>query len=787
MQTESNLTESDNTPWSNEMDFGIQNDILGIDRTEVKDNENNNAEKSDTTMPIPNQTSVTTTTTLANLNSNLESEMNSAKLPSATTDVPEKEIQLSKSEPVDENQREKDSELISPVRRTSRRSSSNKFNLAVEALKPKSSRKPVKESKKETKQKSTEKKKISIEIKPIKTRSSSRLNLLNDENISQTTQDPKSPLNETLDKMNEESVTQDTLCTNPHVEDQTSMSIDEEIKLIQNSPMEDTQNVDNGKSTTRDTDNCTDSSEVNKREKRKRKASDMTIIKSEPNDNIENVVEDDEEFSLEAFTKKGRKRKPQAAKMLIKTEKLTNTPSPFRTLETTCKICNKTLAKGGLTKHMQHHQHKGFEKKEKLTCSFCNRQFKYQYALDCHFQTHNGETKDGKFQCEVCSKVYANKSALFKHRRQGPCSTQYKCDTCGVSFSGEKSLQFHINQEHKSMSNCPPHLKCSHCGKMFVTQGGLKKHENLNQCKTDLQCHLCKKQFAKVIYFQRHMLKHEEFAPKTFQCDLCGSFLGSIYSLHKHMYRHKKIKNATCSLCNKSFFDPSALKVHMRSHNKEKPYICDVCGQSFTQSGHLCRHKLLAHQIGKFPFTCTICSKGFVDKRNIESHYKTHEKRHQREEMKKMKSKKDKKPKVEPIEEVTESNVIHIETEYDISDLLNAHMTQTNADGSQTIISSSNNLQSIEQILQAASENPSSIEYISTQEIEENQVYDEHQTIINIGDLKVENAVNENIVYTIDDNIGAVESIPASDLGILAETAQQFQGTEGITYYIIKK
>ncbi len=54
---------------------------------------------------------------------------------------------------------------------------------------------------------------------------------------------------------------------------------------------------------------------------------------------------------------------------------------------------------------------------------------------------------------------------------------QYKCETCGASFSNREELMEHV----KIHSAAASQYKCPTCGKTFKTQAELMEHSKIHQ------------------------------------------------------------------------------------------------------------------------------------------------------------------------------------------------------------------------------------------------------------------------------------------------------------------
>ena len=132
-----------------------------------------------------------------------------------------------------------------------------------------------------------------------------------------------------------------------------------------------------------------------------------------------------------------------------------------------------------------------------------------------------------------------------------------------------------------------------------------------------------------------------------FKCLTCDQTFTDVQSLRKHTKTHEKIKcqSQCCSYCGLKFTTKYALNTHRRKHIAENPYKCQQCDETFTQRSkltaphskwHKCDYcgksfatasSLRIHEIkhtGDKPFKCQQCNKGFLRKKSLVRHGKTH-------------------------------------------------------------------------------------------------------------------------------------------------------------------
>ncbi|KAM9719011.1 uncharacterized protein ACNS7B_020009 isoform 8-T8 [Menidia menidia] len=93
----------------------------------------------------------------------------------------------------------------------------------------------------------------------------------------------------------------------------------------------------------------------------------------------------------------------------------------------------------------------------------------------------------------------------------------------------------------------------------------------------------------------------------------------SVKSVGKQSFFEKPF---VCTICGKGFSEKRYLNDHNRIHSVEKSFTCTVCGKGFPIKQYLNLHKR-THS-GEKPFVCTTCGKGFSQKGSLNLHKRTH-------------------------------------------------------------------------------------------------------------------------------------------------------------------
>ena len=156
------------------------------------------------------------------------------------------------------------------------------------------------------------------------------------------------------------------------------------------------------------------------------------------------------------------------------------------------------------------------------------------------------------------------------------------------------------------------------------------------------------------VSIKSYVLKKKNKAPRTVYCKLCDFSGLGIHALNEHHRADHGIQ--FCPVCHKGFNTQTSLDKHLYVHG-ENNFICDTCGKLFPFSSRLEQHKLthrdvrlyrMKNDCGKYfksvgdlnrhvsthnatlLYYCDFCTYNNVDKRNTESHMRTHIKGNER-------------------------------------------------------------------------------------------------------------------------------------------------------------
>ncbi|XP_067653491.1 uncharacterized protein [Haliotis asinina] len=226
----------------------------------------------------------------------------------------------------------------------------------------------------------------------------------------------------------------------------------------------------------------------------------------------------------------------------------------------------------------------GDESREGLTCvcGLCGYKFVNVNLLTRHVKAHYREKP---FSCDMCSKKYARRDELVKHRMSHQAVV--------------------VNKPKQERRKFLPRTKS---GKY--------------------PCHLCKEQFKTYQSRYTHVLCHEsDDAATSKKVDTDKPRDKS------RMSKPTDKANVTCDVCGLVLSGPRHLVRHKLIHTNERPWLCQECGKSFLRSDDLRVHQRRQHSNivnsdtnmeSKFRKVCPFCKRVFTSFNSFRNHVKTH-------------------------------------------------------------------------------------------------------------------------------------------------------------------
>ncbi|KAJ6648569.1 Zinc finger protein [Pseudolycoriella hygida] len=268
------------------------------------------------------------------------------------------------------------------------------------------------------------------------------------------------------------------------------------------------------------------------------------------------------------------------------------------------------------------------ERRLKLRCDQCPKQFLVQHKLDAHIREEHEGLKP--YKCPNCDKEFC-KIRSYKHHLQFKHSDAEKemcpCtyDGCNKTYHRRDALKDHINRIHLGIKpERRQNLICEQCGRSFTNAFSLKEHSYTHTGISPFVCKTCPKKFISSYKLKIHTMRHLNIKP--FVCPTCGQRKTTNRELKTHMNTHSKEITYPCKECSRVFTSHTAIQRHIRSnHRNQKPHICPHCQRAFAQVETMKNH-IMTHT-GEKPFACSECGHRFIQSIALKTHMKVHAKK----------------------------------------------------------------------------------------------------------------------------------------------------------------
>ena len=150
------------------------------------------------------------------------------------------------------------------------------------------------------------------------------------------------------------------------------------------------------------------------------------------------------------------------------------------------------------------------------------------FRLDDHMIEAHGH-KPSQYRCEHCSKSFAWRPNLLRHKMVHGEFRRFPCENCDKVFTDPSNLQRHIRTNHVG-ARCHA---CPECGKTFATSSGLKQHTHIHSSVKPFRCEVCYKSYTQFSNLCRHKRMHANCRMQI-KCSKCGQAFSTVTSLSKH-------------------------------------------------------------------------------------------------------------------------------------------------------------------------------------------------------------------------------------------------------------
>lgn len=306
-----------------------------------------------------------------------------------------------------------------------------------------------------------------------------------------------------------------------------------------------------------------------------------------------------------------------------------------------------------------------------IACDLCTDKFlSMQHFNDHALAVHAGsfdhttdnqsKNVDGRpTDCPICGKKNSNYPNLVKHLKiiHNEEKPHY-CQHCDSKYEQAADLNKHIYMEHSdktlTVQNSEPdmslvkeeaeeyHYSCTECNAIFETVDAWTDHQVAEHNQVAHHCDQCEKKFLRPSELAEH--KNTHLRVKFYPCSVCSNSYSTPQKLSEHVQQSHPGASAYasaeteffCDICIRSFKSRQAYSNHMRIHAKvpttnrrpgdnSKGFAPQIIGKPIKQFPMIPSSFLSFKpncNVPNAPYSCDICGKGFMHKKNIWKHKK---------------------------------------------------------------------------------------------------------------------------------------------------------------------
>ncbi|XP_062702260.1 zinc finger protein 37 homolog [Aedes albopictus] len=236
-----------------------------------------------------------------------------------------------------------------------------------------------------------------------------------------------------------------------------------------------------------------------------------------------------------------------------------------------------------------------------IKCAYCDRRYTNERARDYHVQSfHLGDNAPCPSTCDLCGKVCPSALSLKAHRKRHTIS--FNCEFCSKGFAEKSKLKRHISRVHERSGS----YECTMCDKRLTTIDAYEHHvRTIHEGRRDHECEVCGRTFTTAAFLRMHQ--------KHYEGGVCKP-KNNWTPYYTTRINEEGIKLYSCKLCQKE--DMRAISEHLRVHFPEE-YECPICLIKLPRKSSFDRHRLTHSEITHH---CFICKKSFLSPRKMSSH-----------------------------------------------------------------------------------------------------------------------------------------------------------------------
>ncbi|KAH8394329.1 hypothetical protein KR215_002100 [Drosophila sulfurigaster] len=240
-------------------------------------------------------------------------------------------------------------------------------------------------------------------------------------------------------------------------------------------------------------------------------------------------------------------------------------------------------------------------------CEHCGEIVQTLRELDLHMLSHQ-PSLGGSYYCNVCN-IQFNTGEEFENHKQlhlgAGNEVKYNCELCTASFREKSNYDEHLRRHNDELFL--PTLALNHSildsgsgdtdaaggGATDVSLVGDDDELFVGDGSKPFPCEVCHRTFASPGHLNAHRVVHQDERERCYKCDYpqCSKSFVSRHSLFDHLKQHYSNEEFKCDICGKSFKSTKNLQNHKQIHDKVKRYVCQICGSAFAQAAGLYLHK----------------------------------------------------------------------------------------------------------------------------------------------------------------------------------------------------